>query len=157
MKAGVFLLACLALCVAVKAQDVPQNVLSFTRPAKIQLKAGASATVTLPLTVAAGYHVNSNEPKDQFLIPIRLTWTAAALQAGEVKYPRAEIRKLGFSEKPVSIFSGTFELTTKFEVPADAPPGAGTIGGKLHFQACNDRMCLAPKTIAVELPYEVVK
>jgi hypothetical protein len=157
MKLGSIVLVCLFMCLAVKAQDVPQNVLSFAPPVKVRVKAGASASVTLPLTVAPGYHINSNAPKDEFLIPISLKWTPGALQGGEVKYPAAEIRKLGFSEKPVSIFSGTFDLTTKFDVPADAPTGVGTVTGKLHFQACNDRMCLAPKTITVELLYEVVK
>jgi len=35
--------------------------------------------------------------------------------------------------------------------------GPAVMTGKLRYQACNDRMCLAPKTLDVSLPVEVVK
>jgi hypothetical protein len=31
------------------------------------------------------------------------------------------------------------------------------IPGKLRYQACNDRMCLQPKTIDVSLPVDIVR
>ena len=36
-------------------------------------------------------------------------------------------------------------------------PGQATIAGKLHYQACNNRMCLTPKTIDVSVPVEIVR
>jgi hypothetical protein len=38
-----------------------------------------------------------------------------------------------------------------------APVGPGTVGGKLRYQACNDRMCLPPKTLDVDLPVDIIK
>jgi hypothetical protein len=57
----------------------------------------------------------------------------------------------------LSVFSGDFEIRTRFKVAANAPVGPAVMTGKLRYQACNDRMCLAPKTLDVSLPVEVVK
>jgi hypothetical protein len=40
-------------------------------------------------------------------------------------------------------------------VPASVPPGLVNVAGKLRYQACNDRMCLPPKTIDVTVPVSV--
>ncbi|MGH9718619.1 MAG: protein-disulfide reductase DsbD domain-containing protein, partial [Bryobacteraceae bacterium] len=48
-----------------------------------------------------------------------------------------------------------FEVTTKFRVPATAMSGPGQIAGKLRYQACNDKVCLPPKTIDVKVPVVV--
>jgi hypothetical protein len=63
--------------------------------------------------------------------------------------------KLGFFPTPVPVFSGTFELLTRFKVAASVPPGLVNLPGKLRYQACNDRMCLPPKTLDLTLPVSV--
>jgi len=111
----------------------------------------------LQLQLRDGYHVNSNAPADPYLIPLRLTWTPGPVEAVAVEFPKPQSEKLAFSEKPVLIFSGTFDVTTRFKAPANAPLGQALVTGKLRYQACNDRMCLAPKTVDVTLPVEIVK
>jgi len=98
-----------------------------------------------------GFHVNSNKPNDEYLIPIRLTWDAAPLQVEEVVYPKPDTVKSTFSEKPLSVYSGTFDLVSKLKVPANATAGPVLATGKLRYQACNDRMCLPPKTLEIPL------
>jgi len=88
---------------------------------------------------------------------MRLTWSTSALEAAEVVYPKPELEKYSFSDKPLSVYTGSFELRSRFKVPATAAPGQLVLAGKLRYQACNDRMCLAPKTVEVSLPVEVVK
>jgi hypothetical protein len=46
---------------------------------------------------------------------------------------------------------------TRFKVSASAAPGQAIITGKLKYQACNDRMCLQPKTIDVSVPIDIIK
>lgn len=104
-----------------------------------------------------GYHVNSNTPSDAYFIPLRLTWNPGPVEAVAVVFPKPQMEKLAFSEKPVSIFTGSFEVITKFKASAGAAPGQNVVTGKLRYQACNDRMCLAPRTIDLSLPVEIVK
>lgn len=107
------------------------------------------------LQLAPGYHTNSNKPNDEYLIPLRLTWEAAPLESQGVDYPKAQDEKYAFSEKPVSVFSGTFEVTSRFKAPADAPRGPRNISGKVRYQACTDKMCFPPKTVTIQLPVEI--
>lgn len=111
----------------------------------------------MPLSLQEGYHVNSNTPSDAFLIPLNLTWSKGVLEPAGVVYPKPRMEKYQFSPDKLSVYSGNFELVAKFTVPATAVPGPAAMTGKLHYQACNDRMCLAPKNIEVALQVDVVK
>jgi len=96
-----------------------------------------------------GFHVNSNTPADEYLIPLKLTWAKEPLEAEQIIYPKAEMEKYAFSQNPVSVFSGTFEIVTRFKAPLSASPGIAIIGGKLRYQACNNKECLTPRTIDI--------
>jgi len=122
---------------------------------KLVVARGQTARETLTLYVRAGFHVNSNKPNDDYLIPLRLTWEKGPLEAGESEYPEPQLEKSTFSEKPLSVYSGTFHVATLFHAPADAAPGPVTITGKLRFQACNNRECLRPGTIEIRVPVEI--
>jgi hypothetical protein len=121
--------------------------------------AGArSATVQakIPVTVMGGFHVNSNKPSEEYLIPLKLTWTSTgALQPAAVVYPKPSLEKYEFAEKPLSVLTGSFDLVATFKVAADAPAGPGAASGKLRYQACNNVACFPPKTVDVTIPYQV--
>ena len=108
------------------------------------------------MTVHTGYHVNSNTPSDAYLIPLKLTWkSTGALEAGQTTYPKPSMEKYEFSEKPLSVFTGKFDLTANFKVAANAPAGPGVAVGQLRYQACSDKACFPPKTVEVTLPYQI--
>ena len=108
------------------------------------------------MTVHAGYHVNSNTPSDEYLIPLKLTWkSTGALEAAQTVYPKPSLEKYEFSEKPLSVYTGSFELTANFKVAANAPAGPGVAVGQLRYQACSDKACFPPKTVEVTLPYQI--
>jgi len=123
----------------------------------VTAKSGTIASAKIVAQLRTGYHCNSDKPTDEYLIPLKLTWTPAPLEVGEVVYPKPQMETYSFSEKPLSVYSGDFEIVTKFKVPASAPPGPAVLTGKLRYQACTDRMCLPPKTVDVSLPITVVK
>ncbi len=132
------------------------GALTIGEIAPATVKRGASFTEKVPLHLKAGFHCNSNTPADEYLIPLKLTWTAGGpAQAGAVVYPKPQMENYAFSQKPVSVFSGTFVLETKFTVPASAKTGLTTINGKLRYQACNERECLPPKTLDVQVPVDI--
>ena len=133
------------------------NVLSVAPPEKLIVKAGAVASAKLTVQLRPGYHCNSNKPSEDYLIPLKLTWTAAPLEVADVTYPQPRLETYSFSKQPLSVYSGDFEIVTKFKVPASAAVGTMVLSAKLHYQACNDRMCLQPKTVDISLPVDIVK
>ena len=69
-----------ALCAltVVGAQAQAPGVLSISGAAKLSVPRGGDVTQSLKLQLQPGYHVNSNTPNEEYLIPIRLTWDTAA-------------------------------------------------------------------------------
>ncbi|MBZ5727215.1 MAG: protein-disulfide reductase DsbD N-terminal domain-containing protein [Acidobacteriia bacterium] len=130
--------------------------LSAGEPQKVVGKRNDAVQAKIPLSVQPGYHVNSNTPSDEYLIPLKLTWTATgALEGGQVTYPKPSLEKYEFSEKPLSVFTGSFELVAHFKVAANAQAGPGVAAGKLRYQACSNKACFPPKTIEINVPYQV--
>ena len=128
-------------------------VLTLSPPMSVLAKHGTSVSVKLPAKMRDGYHCNSNTPSDEYLIPLKLTWTPVGpLQVASVNYPTPSLEKYPFSEKPLSVFSGSFEILTDLRVAADAKPGQVMLLGKLKYQACDDSKCLPPKTLDVQVP-----
>jgi hypothetical protein len=131
--------------------------LTVGEPSKVVGKRGATVQSKIPVTVKDGYHVNSNKPSEEYLIPLSLTWTATgALEGGTVTYPRPAMQVFEFSEgKPISVYVGNIELLANFKVAANAPAGPGIAAGKLKYQACSNKACYPPKTVEVNVSYSV--
>jgi hypothetical protein len=123
---------------------------------KVAGKRNAAIESKIPISVEPGFHVNSNTPSEDYLIPLKLTWVSlGALEGGHVTYPKPSMEKYAFSEKPLSVFTGNFDLTVDFKVMANAPGGPGMAAGKLRYQACNSNTCFPPKTVDVAISYQV--
>jgi DsbC/DsbD-like thiol-disulfide interchange protein len=127
-----------------------QNKLVLSQPDTLTIKRGTDAVATLKLTALPGFHVNSDKPKQDYLIPLSITWTEGPLKPKSTTYPTPEEIQLG--PDTLTVFTGTFDVKTDFIAPANAPAGQTVMTGKLRYQACNDRMCFRPATIDVHLP-----
>ena len=146
-------LAAVLACAALAWAQGP--VLTVAPVEKVRGKRNDVVSVKVSAELRSGFHVNSNKPADEYLIPLRLTWQAAPLQVEDVEYPKAESVKSDFSDKPLSVYSGKFDLITKMKVPSTATAGPVLATGKLKYQACNDKMCLPPRTVEVPLTIEI--
>jgi hypothetical protein len=116
---------------------------------------GATATITIKAHLASGYHANSHTPTDAYLIPLALTWTDGPLKMQKIDYPAGSMEKYPFSDKPLSVVTGDFSITTQFKVPANAASGPAAQKGGLKFQACDTQRCYAPKTVPVNITVSV--
>ena len=124
------------------------------QPQKVAGKRNDAVQTKIPVSILEGYHVNSNTPSDEYLIPLKVTWTSlGALEGGQVTFPKAE--KITVGDQSLSVFTGKFDLAVSFKVSATAPAGPGIATGKLGFQACNNKMCFPPKSIEIDVPYQV--
>jgi len=154
----IFLTRCGLGCFGLICCAQAVNVLHFDPPPPLKAKIGSTVEARVPLSLQEGYHVNSNKPSDEYLIPLQLTWSKGVLEPAGVTYPKPRFEKYQFSpDKPLSVFSGNFELVAKFTVPATAVPGPAAMNGKLRYQACNNTMCLTPKNMDVALQVDIVK
>jgi len=127
---------------------------SIVPPLAVKLEAGKTIKVPLQVRIRTGYHINSDKPAEQYLIPTRLTWTVPALKLKGVAYPEAETVNYAFSEQPLSVFSGTIAIESLFDVPANVPGSLTELTGQLRYQACNDKACLPPATLDVAVPVQ---
>src|SRR5689334_20261929 len=66
--------------------QVGESVATITPPETLAVKRGSMATQDLRVTLRPGFHVNSDKPKDEFLIPLKLTWSGP-LQVQKIIYP----------------------------------------------------------------------
>jgi len=149
--------ALLSLLLASSLTFAQTNVLTVGRTQAVKAKIGSTIELKLPLTLREGFHVNSNTPSDAYLIPLRLTWDMGTVSSTAITFPKPTMEKYPFYPIALSVFSGTFEITTKFQVAPSAQPGPAAVNGKLRYQACNDRECLAPKTMNVALQVDLVR
>jgi Disulphide bond corrector protein DsbC len=130
-----------------------KQVVSVAPPRGLTAKRGGNVTGSLNVTIQPGYHVNSDKPKDEFLIPLKLTWTSGPLVAREVLYPSPEQVKVG--SDTLDVFTGTFAVKTEFTVPQHAAPGMAMMVGTLHYQACDSQSCKRPASVSVQAPVTI--
>lgn len=141
----------IATLLALPAMAQPP-ILTVENPPKLVVNRTENPVLSLKIALREGYHANSNTPSEAYMIPFRLTWEPGALEVPEVTYPKAKLEKYSFSEGPISVFGGAFEVQTKFKRAANPALGPGFLVGKLRYQACNDQMCFPPKTVEVKVP-----
>lgn len=109
---------------------------------------GAQAELTARVTIEPGWHVNSQTPTFDYLIPTELT---LELPSGwsdpEIQYPAGELRTFAFEEEALSVYEGEFTITALIAVPdTDGLSDVIAIPALLRYQACDDRSCLPPVT-----------
>ncbi|MCH6554446.1 MAG: protein-disulfide reductase DsbD domain-containing protein [Candidatus Acidiferrales bacterium] len=146
----------LALATTATAQRLPkpEDVVQVrVEPARVEARAGGQATFTLVATIREGFHVNSHQPLQEYLIPTRVELLTTELFALEkVDYPKGELKSFGFSpDEKLSVYDGTLRLPIALRVKDGARnPAAGgagdthTVRVAFHYQACNDEICLRP-------------
>ncbi len=111
-------------------------------------RAPADGKITLRVNakLAAGWHVNSHHPSEDYLIPTEVKLEPVeGVRFGEPRYPEGKSQKFSFSETPLSVYAGEFAIDVPLEVSGPATP---PIAGSVAFQACNDTQCLAPASVA---------
>ncbi len=113
---------------------------------------GARA-LSLELRIAEGWHVNAAAPIDGDPIATELSLgeDSAGWELGDLTYPPAESVELGFQDEPVSIYQGTVQIRGRLWPTAHAAPRI-SLPLRLRIQACDDRVCLRPEDLVLELP-----
>lgn len=119
--------------------------------------AGSTFKAAVLITIADGWHVNSNTPASDYLIGTKLELNQKPdFTFGNIIYPRGENIKLAFSEEPLSVYEKKIKIFFTITVSEHAKPRTDTIKATLTVQACSDKICLAPSEIEVKIPIIVI-
>ncbi|MBI4889955.1 MAG: protein-disulfide reductase DsbD N-terminal domain-containing protein [Acidobacteria bacterium] len=149
------MLAPVLLLLAFQAAPVQWTLTAAKPPAAV--KAGGRIQVVLKASIQEGWHLYSLKKLEGG--PIATTITLPEGQpfrlAGDID-----------ASAPLSNYDETFQMDVEsyaysatFQLPVDAAqdarPGAVTLTVNARFQACDDKQCLPPRTMKVELPVTI--
>jgi uncharacterized protein YyaL (SSP411 family) len=149
----------------VRADDAsPRTVTASAR-----LSGGANSTVTpggefdavVTATIEPGWHLYANPAGAAELRPTTLgldpTSTSSATLVA-VKYPAGQAKVLASTgPETVALYEGKIEITARIRLAEQARPGPLRLTLKLSYQACNDKLCLAPASLGIPLNIDVVR
>ena len=108
---------------------------------------GSEFKIAIEGDVKDGWHINSNIPKEDYLIPTQLHLTDSNdFKLTKIVYPQAKDIKLDFSEKALSVFEGKIYIGGIIK-SANLKPGEYNLILKLRYQACNNQSCLPPSSV----------
>lgn len=150
---GILLLAILAALPG-RSQQVPNPKDVVSPAAFVSMDpAGRGSTVQVAVVVKIrnGFHINAREKSEDFLIATDLQANApAGFKAGEVSYPKGQLRSFAFSKTPLNVYEDSITLRVPVTVQAEAPLGEQHIPLKLRYQACSHELCLPPVRLNVD-------
>ena len=136
------------------ATPEPQILRASAQEARLPAGGGGEAVVRLD--IADGWHVNANPPSDKFYIGVEVQAQAVeGVEPGRPIYPPAQTKRFGFSPDPLAVYEGSVSVRLPLRAGAGAAKGSRPVRGRVRYQPCNDRECLPPRTVEVELPVTV--
>jgi hypothetical protein len=115
--------------------------------------------VDLDFRVAQGFHINSNAPKSEFLIPTKLTMDVPTdIALGRIAYPPGQDLSFPFSpDEALNVYTGDFTVKVAVHPLKSVVPGKYVMHGFLRYQACDNGQCFPPKNLPVSFEVKVVK
>ncbi|MFW6204189.1 MAG: protein-disulfide reductase DsbD domain-containing protein, partial [Actinomycetota bacterium] len=109
---------------------------------------GSPARLAARVSVEPGWHLNSNTPSFEWLIPTELEldlpdgWPEAT-----VRYPDHELKTFAFEDEPLAVYDGEVVILADLFIPETVAQDQVRLEGVLSFQACDDRQCLPPTEV----------
>ncbi|RMH23340.1 MAG: hypothetical protein D6696_00925, partial [Acidobacteria bacterium] len=142
------LAASAAVAGAVSGQlQVPQKASFELFADRTAYPPGATVQVAAKVRIEDRWHVNSNTPTLDYLIPTELTLELPeGASPARLTYPEAKLLKFEFAPQPVAVYEGEVTIRGTFDLPADVAPGSLEVPARLRYQACDDKQCLPPTT-----------
>jgi len=129
------------------------SIAPVTAPRTVQTK------VNLNFRVASGFHINSNAPKSEFLIPTALKMDVPTdIALGKIAYPAGTDVSFPFSpDEALNVYTGDFTIAVTVHPLKSVVPGKYVMHGFLRYQACDNAQCFPPKTLPVSFDVKVVR
>ncbi len=155
-KIGLCLMLLGALCAVSVAQNGDDVLSVRLLAAADKLQPGQEHRIALAIEIKAPYHINSEAPTEDFLIPTLVSF--APLQGasfGYPEYPPAEIRNLSFSDMPLEVYEGHVVIFSTLILDSVFASEEISVTGAIQYQACDDSACLPPAELAFQAVFAI--
>ena len=120
------------------------------------LYSGQSVRAAVQVRLQDGFHVNSNEPLEKYLIPTSLQFAPLeGVSIDALAYPEAFHLVTGGSETPLAVFEKEFAIGVLMSIDASVVPGEHVLLGQLNYQACDENVCYRPDKRPVQIALRV--
>ncbi len=149
-------LLCILAPLGAQAQTrQPLPVVSFRYEKPARDSSQHALTLIVHVEIAPGWHINSDAPLDDFLVPTQVEAKAEGVAFGKPAYPQPERVHSEAMGGDMLLYSGAFDVA----VPAlrktapSKPDGAQDpprTRVTLKYQACDHATCFPPKEVSVE-------
>lgn len=135
------------------AQEAPapqgRVFVEFVSASNVVVSPGHSTPIHFTFHVKDPYHINSNHPLTEELIPTQLHFSLPPEVAfGKLQYPAGQMMSFPFDPSTkLSVYSGDLAIKGVVLAPGQASSGTYTIHGELKYQACDNNACYPPKKL----------
>ncbi len=118
---------------------------------------GEQSTVVIHVRIKEGYHIQANKVEDASLIPVALKIIQGGpFHISKIIFPPYKLFRLDGTAQDLRVFDNVFIIRLLVKTPPATKPGRYLIQAQLHYQACDARNCLFPRTVTLELPVIVL-
>lgn len=112
----------------------------------IRAKRLADNQLRVIISLKPGWHINAQKPLQDYLIATQISLPDKKLS--RVIYPPAILKKLSFGQQKLALYEN--QITVHATLPEELKE-TPLIKIKLQLQACNDKHCLAPETLTLDV------
>jgi cytochrome c biogenesis protein CcdA/DsbC/DsbD-like thiol-disulfide interchange protein len=117
--------------------------------------AGSTHRIAIDARLDAGFHVNSNEPLEDLLIPTQLTLSPPdGIRLDGIAWPESFLFEVAGDQ--LAVFEEEFVVGATLTLDDDVAVGDYVVPGTLRYQACDDTICYFPTSAPVEFQLSVV-
>jgi len=136
-----------------------QPTIVYNPPELTSIHRGHLGGVVLHFRIPSGYHINSNQPKQDYLKKTELKVDAPTdIAIAGVTYPAGEDRSFPFDpNEKLSVYTGDFSLKVLVRPLRTVVPARYAVHGVLKYQACDNAACYPPKQLPVSFEIKVLK
>jgi DsbC/DsbD-like thiol-disulfide interchange protein len=148
--------AIIGVCHAHAADSKPQQVTVDAVQPVVAVK-GKPAKAQIHLRVNSGFHINSNKPTSDLLIPTVVEFAPNPnIKVGKIEYPAGQDFKIPIApDEKLSVYAGDVSIVAPLIVARTTPPGNYNLKATLTYQACSDNACFPPKKVPLEFIVKV--
>jgi hypothetical protein len=146
---------------AVTAQNFAghQPTIVYHPPEITSISRGHLGGVILQFRIPGGFHINSNQPKLEYLkkTEVKLDPPTDIAIAG-VTYPAGEDRSFPFDpNEKLNVYTGDFAVKVLVRPLKTVMPAKYAVHGMLKYQACDNAACYPPKQLPISFEIKVIK
>ena len=120
---------------------------------------GRPSTIELNFRIPAGFHINSNQPRQEYLKKTELKMDPPTdIAVEKVTYPDGEDRSFPFApDEKLSVYTGDFAIEVVVRPLKTVMPSKYAVHATLKYQACDNAACYPPKQLPISFEVKVVK